>query len=524
MTIFDQRRQRILDSLPRIYTAQPESSAVGAVINMMAQSLADIDNDISRVMRDRWINFASCTESAATEADVQQTCALESLGHLMDIRRLPGEKTENYRQRLIITSNILLNGLTTPGALLQLAIASLGAEPCEQIRFHADAVIASGMRLGSALRCVGCKTKRLNDDCANPAQKLLEIYIIENPLVAKTKTLSGIKPEDTFRINNPSIVEDISVITLRAGDNEVPYPGLRNMGTNEIVFYAGNLKPGEKLEIWPPVTADFLSQYESYEKMGHHEWALHNPEGLALLTNEQGDEDDVSDDIFFYTGSVFDTACFALPGEEEPRFTALKFADDYFAADDDEAGARFDEAEFSIVQSKFNTPRVRIGEDDWIYRTYTYDDIKSVAGDEGGRILQKAPKSAATAQLDITLEWWSRPPATFRMSIPNTPWIREARARGAVELLYQQVERARAAGVNAIIDFPEPVNRETHPIKENFVIKLDYTWGEHQTLGDSAPEKAVHIQRRESHALSDGNPLFPGEFDNTGFDFSYFNE
>ena len=512
-----QRRQRILDLLPRIYATQPEHTAIGAIIDMMANTLARLDADTERVMRDHWVNFAS----GANESDVGDSSALENLGHLLSIPQLPSEHNEAYRRRLMLTSEIFSKGLTSPDALLRLVIVSLGAEPCKHVKREKDATIISGVPLGLRRQCSVCQGKQ-NDECPNRELQVVEASLIENPLVAEKLTLEFEKSDEDFTVSNPSMVEDVAVITFKTRDKKVPFPGLRNKGTNEIIFYAGDLQAGEKLNIFPPVTEQELAPFVSYEEVGHHDWAKRNPEGMALLTEVDGTVRNVSADIFFYTGYTFDNTTFALPDANEPRFTALRFSDDLFADKAPDTGPSFDEAKFSSVQSMFDTPRIRTGKDDWVYRTYTYDDIFKVAGEEAAEILAKAPKNPAKASIEVTLEWWSRPPSTFRMRIPKTLWVHSAEARGALELVFSNVERARAAGVQAILDFPEPVNTEAHPITDQFAIALKHSWPEQHVLGDTEPESELHKSPVEQQQLGEETLLWNGLFDKTTLDNSYF--
>lgn len=517
MTKARQRRERILDLLPRIYTAQSEHSSIGVVIDLMAETLVRLDADTERVMRDHWVNFAG----GANGVDNEEKSALENLGRLLEIRRLPDEKTEAYRRRLVLTAEIFSKGLTTPEALLRLAIVSLGAEPCESVRRERDATIISGVPFSIRSRCPVCQGKQ-KAECPNQEQQMVEACIIDNPLLSEQLFLEADESGHEFTVSNPSMVEDVAAITIKARDKIVPFPGLRNKGTNEIIFYAGDLQPGEQLQILPPVTEQELAPFISYEEVGHHNWAKRNPEGIALLTDLHGKAHNVSNDIFFYTGYTFDNASFALTNANEPRFTALKFADDLFAGKAPDTGANFDEAKFSSVQSMFDTPRIRTGQDTWVYRTYTYDDIFKVAGEEAAEILAKAPKETAKARVELTLKWWSRPPSTFRLRIPKTLWVHTAEARGALDLVFNNIERARAAGVRALLDFPEPVNTETHLITDRFMLALNYRLPELHTLDDTQPESELHKRLLEQQQLAEEPLLWMGRLDQTTLDNSYF--
>ncbi len=78
------RRERLLALLPGIFTSQPESSALGRVIDGMAASLTRMDEALTRVQYDRWVGLASHHPPSTDDIS-----ALESLGQLLQITRLP---------------------------------------------------------------------------------------------------------------------------------------------------------------------------------------------------------------------------------------------------------------------------------------------------------------------------------------------------------------------------------------------------------------------------------------------------
>ena len=78
------RRERLLGLLPRIYTAQPGNSAVGAIIDSMAAALSRLDDALTRVQYDRWAGLAS-----PQQPDPESPSALEGLGRLLQVERLP---------------------------------------------------------------------------------------------------------------------------------------------------------------------------------------------------------------------------------------------------------------------------------------------------------------------------------------------------------------------------------------------------------------------------------------------------
>jgi len=510
MTLVEQRRERLLSLLPNIFSAQPnKDNAIGAVINAMAESLVRLDQDMTRVMRDHWVSLASCG-NPDIDNPTPSPFALELMGQFLEIRRLPSEPPEAYRSRLVLTAQVLLNGLTTPTAILKLAIVSLGAEPCKTFYRQADALIASGVKVGV----------QQSDSCLSEGDKLLDVILIDNPVEQAEPVRFKGKSGEEFFINNVSLIPDVAVITLSAGEQEIVYPGLRNKNTNENIFYAGNLQAGSQLEILPPVPEKILAPFASYDSVGHHLWHKRNSEGLATLTSKNGEITDVSQHIFFFDGYVFDEADFVLSSEGETQFALLKFDEHNFNDD----LSKFDESsiKFRTLQSKVNTPRINVGKEEWIYRTYTKQNIKDIAGEEVVAIAD-APEEPSEVLVDIRIDWWVRPPATFLVRIPKTPWINKAEARGALQLLFDNIERARAAGVDARIDLQEPVNSEAQPLGEQkFNISVKYRWQENQDIDASEILMNAQLTAKENHPLSDREPLSSGEWGNSYFEQSYF--
>ena len=508
------RRERLLSVLPRVFTAQPQTSAIGAIVDVMVDVLVRFDADAQRVAHDRWVALAS---GESTKEEMES--ALEFLGHLLEIPRLSGEETEAYRQRITLTAQVLTHGLTTPRALLSLAIVGLGAEPCSQLQKNLDASIAWGMPLGTTANCPVCQG-RTDGSCPNADSRLLDAWVLDNPPTPQQYTVAAAPPSNRFAVENASLVEDIPEVTLRALDAPVLYPAVQNYHTSEVTLFAGELAPGEVLKMQPAITKKDLAPFDSYDVVGHHTWARRNADGIAVIIGTDGQVRDVTRSIYYFTGYAFDSARFALPGADEPRFGAMKFMDFYF----DEAHFALEGEnvpKFSSVDQNFGTPRMRIGKDEWAFRLFSKKDVLAVAGTEAGDLLEGAPEQAATSSADLELNWWRRPPATFRLRIPKNLWVRSAEARGALRLVYDNVERARPAGVRALIDFPIPAHVEKQPLAERHEIKVNQQWIEKSTFRDQALELQVRSKLNETQELEEGSFSLLGFFDTTRFDWTH---
>jgi hypothetical protein len=108
---------------------------------------------------------------------------------LLDVRRLDSEDKESYRRRLLITAKVLTEGLTTPRALLTLAIAALRAEPCARLQRERDATIAWGMPPGLTDRCPVCQGQE-DGPCPNAERRVIQAWITDNPPMPRRKQLT----------------------------------------------------------------------------------------------------------------------------------------------------------------------------------------------------------------------------------------------------------------------------------------------------------------------------------------------
>ena len=534
------RRRRLLALLPTIFASQPETSAVSTVIEAMAVSLAELDANLTRTQRDHWVKLAASDGSA-----------LERLGALLGIARLTWTETANdadgnpakitreeaieaYRQRLQLTARVLTQGLTTPRALLELAIATLGAEPCPRQKRHRDATLALGFPLGTLRRCPACATGRPGP-CPYAGQQVLDAWITDNPphrrVLAWDKPL---RPSGQISVDNPALDEDVPELRLKAMDQAVQYPYLQNQATGEVIFYAGTIQPGEVLSLWPQVEAEETRRYISHEPVDPHVWRKQYPSGSAVLIGVDGRIKPVSADIYSLSGAKFPLANVALGAADAPRFASMedaegvRFADALnqgdifdvgavFTAEDSESCARFGD-----YSQRVRTPRMLPGENIWSYGIYTRQDIEAIVANQTGALLDNAPATQGDATVMLTLSWWVCTPATFRLRIPRTGWVGAAEARGAAALFNHGVRQAKAAGVAACVDFPQPQLREDPSLGDQLMLGTRQRWQEVQPLQDNEPHWQLQARIREKHPLADGGLTFRGVFDNTRLDGSHF--
>lgn len=616
------RRERLLQLLPRIYTAQPERSAVAAVIGGLAASLARLDDGLTRVQYDRWVGLASTRRQDADNAS-----AVEQLGQLLQVARLPPrlnhagydrpspdrleirfdhsaprdealteligegwrrprngrppldpaealgalfpgltfalgndefnlsvttdsaagadrlapflavldpEPGETYRQRLLVTARVRTGGLATPRALLSLAIADLGAEPCPRLLRRQDSTLAFGMPPGTRKRCSACGGKG-DMACPNRSTAVVEAWLTENPSLPANHAESAPRLRRPFAISNPSLHPDRPVLSLKITEQPAAYPAIRSIDTGEITLYAGTVKPGETLVLYPAVTPAEAAPFDGFDAPGHHAWLSAHPTGQALLIGPDGTERDVSHSIFYLWGNRFDDPQSSLGAMRcgvldqrvlTPRLQCgsnqwmlltfaqpdAEFADatttvhtSRFAGHDDAGGTSFALLDGSISRS------------DSRYASILFESFsKTDTGTASEETTINAPR------LSLRLDWMARPPASYRLRVPKSGWVSAAAARGALKLLRSDVTRATAAGVRAMVDFPEPPRREdVMPADGLSAVALAQRWTEDAAPTDGALQTGLGLSSQERHEPGEGRFSMQVVFDTTRLDWSH---
>lgn len=532
------RFERMLSLLPRILTAQPETSAIGALLRSIAGALGTVDDDLVRLLHDRWLGLATGESPPGGEPS-----ALERLGGLLSIPRFPQsdslapkvaaangiEVTEAYRRRLALTAQAMTRGLTAPRALLDLAIATLGAAPCARVERDIDTTLAWGMPTAVRKLCPVCQG-RAQGPCPNREQAVLQAWITDCPLTPASLVRSDVRIGAAFTVASDSRTIDRPVLRLRANRDQDFYCAVQNRGTGEITLYAGPLRQDEQVTILSTLDPDERAVFATHEEVSDHPWLAQSPQGRAFVSMTDGSVRDASRSIYYVSGFRFDAP--------DSTFAELASAE----------GTRF-----GRLGQEIRTPRVRPGSDDWVILAFArpdspFDDPMSTfaadgaeqgtrfglfdgtAGDTGATQASMLFESFAktrtgteqTASLDIELDWLARPPVTFRMRIPLTDAVRKADALGALAAVHAELQHARAAGVRALVDFPEPPIRESQPLADVLALNVALRWQEHVTAREGAMAIAAQRPIAERQSSSDGALVIGPAFDGSRFDDAQF--
>lgn len=510
------RRERLLALLPRIYGAQPEGSVVAALVDALAGRLGALDESAERVLRDRWVALAG-GEPRWDDGPHP----LEWLGELLGVRREPWEEPERFRRRLRASAPVVTHGSTTVRAVLTLAAAALDTELCPRLARlpedseAADTTLGLGVKPGTLASCPGCADPEAESRChwdqekpqqgavrGRAGQNPIEarMLLTDGPISERELAFTGLGHAQTFRVRSFSLAADRPVVRLRA-QTEVRYPALRNVGNNGITLFAGTLAAGETLELLPERLEADVAPFVGYFTAGPALQRSLDAEGRARVRGPDGRVlRVVSDRVFFLQGrALFDVSVFSGPEARDARA-----------------------ARFALLERRVLTPLLEPGEVTWDYQGYTATDVKALADPVLAEALKDAPASPTAGKVDLSLEWWVRPPATFRLRVPAIPTRAGVERSDVLELVRRSVERARAAGVRVSVDFPEPPRLETHPLREKTPAVAVTARGSEDARARETLEAKVGAKAKEAQPLGEGLLTVRGIFDATRLDWSRF--
>ncbi len=521
------RKERLLAVLPRLYGAQPPGSAVAVLVEAMAAHLAELDEAAERVLRDRWLALAG-----GMPPWDEHSHPLEGLARLLRLESEPweradwtlppeawereAEKAELFRRRVRHSAPVLTRGSTTVRSVMALAAAALDTELCPRLSrlpegsSSPDTTLGLGVRPGTVAHCPGCAEPQAAERChwerdgeslsAGQTPVLARMLLTDSPMTPRTLSLKGLGHGETFRVRSVSLVQDRPMVSLTALEN-LRFPVVRNLASNGMVLFAGALTAGETLLLRPERIAAEVEPFHGYFAKGPSIQYLMDPAGRALIREPDGTFRDVSGLVFFLQGKAFfDVSRFAQQDDPDPEASR-----------------------FALLEHRVMTPVVAPGEVSWAYRGFTLKDVEALAAPEITNLIENAPKKPEAGKADITLEWWTRPPASFRLRIPQVP-VRDAELRGGVlELVRRSVERARAASVQVSVDFPEPPRLEEHPLGEHGpAVGLTARSQEDARARERLAVGMGVAQPAESQPLGEGLFTTRGIFDVTRLDWSRF--
>jgi hypothetical protein len=576
------RHDRLRSLLPRIYATNPDTSALGLVLETLANLLREADQALERALRDKWLatstgdrggaspasgpdGAGSGSDGAVAAADGEDeglpvvelggaALPLELIGAAVDLVRQPWEVShEAYRTRVRLLAPMLASGLATPRVLLAFAITSMNSEPCPVLERREDATQTWGLPPGTLNRCRVCRGGSVpppGTPCPFRDRAVMDATLTDNPrtrvslrrrtLDPAPGTAEGGAYSARLRVRSDNLFSAKPEIVLQVPDtDDVPVvASFRRLDTGEEVVIAWPLEAGATLTLRPASPHDPATPR-------HLQFWVDRPPGEARAPAR----------AFVVPGAAntLDGRVFVIQG---PRFDAARFApEDETVA---EAPARF-----ASLSQRIDVPPLPPGESPWLYRPLDQARLADALADVTGAfdvgaidygeedendppeererkreekreqrrdeirarllsVMEITPETPSSTAVDLTLSWWTRPPARFHLRIPRTAAVKAALATGAADYLRQMIDRVRPAGVHPIFDFAElPFPEPLEPL--DALIRLDVLAREPVAPGDRDGFTDLDAVLAESLEPAH-RPGFLGIFDVTRFEISRFTD
>jgi hypothetical protein len=559
------RHDRLRSLLPRIYATDPETSELGRVLEMLANLLREADQALERALRDKWLATSTGDrgEAAAGEDEDDDeslpvidlggaALPLELIGAAADLVRQPWEVShEAYRTRVRLLAPMLASGLATPRVLLAFAITSMNGEPCPVLERREDATQAWGLPPGTLNRCRVCRGGGVpppGTPCPFRDRAVMDATLTDNPrtrvslrrrtLDPAPGTAEGGPHSARLRVRSDNLFMAKPEIVLQVPDmDDVPVvASFRRLDTGEEVVIAWPLQANATLTLRPASPHDPTTPR-------HLQVWVDRPPGQARAPARAF--------VVPGTADTLDGLVFVIQG---PRFDAARFAPEEETVA--EAPARF-----ASLSQRIDAPTLPPGESTWLYRPLDQARLADALADVTGAfdvgaidygqedendspeereqkreakreqrrdeirarllsVMATAPETPSSAAVDLTLSWWTRPPARFHLRVPRTAAVKAALASGAADYLRQMIDRVRPAGVQPIFDFAElPFPEPLAP--EDALIRLDVLAREPVAPGDRDGFTDLDVALTE--ALEPAHQAgFIGIFDVTRFGISRF--
>lgn len=535
MTVVDRtRHERLRSLLPRAYATDPMDSALGSLLEALADLLRDMDCDLERALRSRWLATASgvplvsCYDERMGEASGMPAVGrgqppLDLLGAALGLLRQRWETDpEAYRNRVRILAPFLTQGLATPRVILAFGLTALASEPCPALEPNNGGTRGWGLPPGVLSRCRTCgggtEIPPPDTVCPLRARAIVDATVYDNPLTQtelRRRRLVPVPGEGhraRFRVRNDSLLAARPTVTLRVPSTA---PGdvvasLFNVDTGEQIIINQVLRPGSAFTLEPTSLFDPMDP----EQQGYRQYWVDLPPGeaerpaRARLSTEVGPTPELNVPNYYYVRGA-------------------RFDGDRFADPDDRLGGHFAVAE--RVPEEGNYPGIELppGDSTWEYRSLGRETLNEALTDvpDGYTLPERVPEAPSEAEVDLTLSWWTRPSARFRLQIVRSEAVREVVDLGAGEYLRQLIDRVRPAGVHPIIDFAETLPRDTlEPLDALKRITIRDAEPIEVVPEDQGVPAGVATEGQVEAPVLEAEGGFIGIFDVTRFAFSRFAE
>lgn len=560
------RHDRLRGLMPDVYATDPATSALGQLLEVLADRLRDVDRALERALRDKWLSLASGARSLLDDTELVDLhgprLPLELLGAALDLVRQPWETDhEHYRNRVRLLAPLLARGLGTPRVVLAFALTALHSEPCPVLERTDDETTGWGMPPRTLARCRTCQGGNVppqGASCPLREQAIMRATVTDTPRTRAQLQRLALTPEATanngtgiltarLRVRSNSLFSARPDITLQSLSDTPIVPSFRSLRTGEQLVVAHAVGAEETLEIHP----------DSLHRTGvprHAQYWVDHPPGAARnrprawVTDGQRTTR-IEDKLFLVRGARFDHG---------------RFVDDHVSdADPDVEHTRFAvttrheavTSEPTGLLPHLDSIEVPLGDSTWVYQPldraglgdaladvaqtdvlgprFDFVRFASVSGDPddgpqtrfatGTDALVAAPETVEPVPVDLTLGWWTRPPACFRVRIPRTAAVTTALAHGAGDYLRQIIERVRPAGTHAVIDIAEPAFVES-VVPADRLLAIEVRAPVTVTPQDRDRAAGVELALPSIELEPVGQAGFTGLFDTTRLDLSRASE
>lgn len=514
------RHDRLRSLLPRIYATDPQGSALGVLLEVLADRLREADGAIERGQRDKWLLTASGARERGAEPEGSalptvdlgdRPRPLEHIGAGLDLLRQPWEvDTEAYRGRVRLLAPLLAGGLGTPRAIAAVALSSLGSEPCPVLERGEGETRGHGLPPGSLVRCRTCRGGQrppAGTPCPRRSDATMSVSVVDNPRRRVVLTRRQLRPdaggEARIHFDGESLLADRPELVLRVPEDAAGagvLPRFLSLATGEEMIVARLLGPGDVLYVRG------RSPHDPNVPPQRQRW-VDCPPNFAAAPPDVRVGDDVDIPVIVSRGGA--------------RFDADAFDEGVFYS----TGVIREEGGLGLEH--LHVPSVVPGRNTWVYQAMGRAEFEAaLANLDPTADLAALPDASTvpvepdTSEVRLELRWWARAPSRFSVRIPRTAAVQAALAVGAADYLRRMIDRVRPLGVLPIIDFVQPLVSETiEPGDRLRAVGL----GMREDVDPRDGVVPQGLDLGEAVEPTDGGG-FIGMFDVTVFGFSVFSE
>ncbi len=397
----------------------------------------------------------------------------------------------------------------------------------------------------------------------------LDIALTENPLKQCTASFPVLENGQRVDIENPmTYTYDRPVVSIAPKGDDLYFPAVTGVDTHELLVFGGVIPDGYKLKIYPEIEEEYLNEYESGDRIQHHNWMYRHVKSYAELRGPDTIVDNGDGTSEFTAGSV------EIVSHKMYHIVSVPFGEFTLAESVDIPS---ESSTFGSYSQNIKTPLFSPGTNSVIIRTLAkgelplfaqYEvysqfggaesDAPVFAFDENDSPFKKAvfckahevftiessTKRVFNGHIAAQFDWWSRRVCSFKVTIqsisedPKLPVpVLGARKRlerpGVLDLVYNTIEKHKATGIHTTLDVPEILPAEQFEVpQDELSVGINKSFSNEPT---SEPDPAERVDVEDALAISiaytaedsvsvKDHDRLPAFLDSTRFDFATFGE